>query len=137
MLAAVTYTYQGQHYEVHFRHVHALLPVKLRRGGVALLPWGRRKTQPGKLPYGGCIHLNAIYAGLWQPYHPRPVRLDLESFMILDYENHPRWYDQKNSLADIQGLVARLGSEQRVYVVVIDPRIEFDYHAVWPRCVFA
>ena len=35
MLAAVTYTYQGQHYEIHFKHDHAMLPVKLRQSGVS------------------------------------------------------------------------------------------------------
>lgn len=136
MLSAITYTYQNQHYEINFKNLNARIPLRLKSGEITLVPWGRRKSQPGKLPLGGTIHLDSIYTGQFNKLQPRPVKVILDSFMIYDFDNQPHWYDNTNSLGTVQGIVLRHEYEQRGYIVVIQPDIEFAYHSMWPRYIF-
>lgn len=54
--------------------------------------------------------------------------------MEKDIEGHSHWLDLTQGQY-IQGLVAREGSEQRVYVVTITPEMSDTVHERWPRVV--
>ena len=137
MLDEVTYSWHGKEFEVSFsRHHAAKLPVKLKDKQTKLIPWGRHKSQPGELLFGSFVHLDMIYSGRLNKFKPRSVKLPVKSFKVYDFEQRAHWYEVINGQY-IQGMVASMHSEQRVYIVVIDPDNELDYHPVWPRIIWA
>lgn len=117
---------------MYFPNPKALLPVKKKNGEISLLPWGRRKDQPGKLPLGGWARLDSIYAGHWERYFPKAVKLPISSFMENDIEGHSQWHDLTKGKW-VQGLVAREGHEQRIYIVTILPEQSEAIYTRWPR----
>lgn len=134
MCGGVYYTHNEQDVRVYFPNPKAMLPVKTLPGNVLLLPWGRRQEQAGKLPLGGWARLDSIYAGRWDRWFPKPVKLPIKSFMEKDIEGHSHWFDLTQGQW-IQGLVARDGSEQRVYVVTITPEMSDAVHERWPKVI--
>lgn len=134
MCGGVYYSHQGQDVRVYFPNPKAQLPVRIRGGGIELLPWGRRKDQKGELPLGGWARLDSIYAGRWDRWFPVPVKLPIKQFMEKDLEGSSHWYDLTPGQW-IQGLVARDGHEQRVYVVTVEPQLADAVHDRWPRLV--
>jgi hypothetical protein len=104
----------------------------MRRGGVELLPWGRRPAQAGSLPLGSRARLETIYTGRWDRWFPVPVKLPVQSFMEKDLEGRSHWYDLTRGQW-IQGLVARCRHERRVYVVTVEPELPDSIHDRWPR----
>ena len=134
MCGGVYYTHLNQDIRVYFPNPKAVLPVKTRSGAVELLPWGRRKEQKGALPLGGWARLDSIYTGRWDRWFPVPVKLPIKQFMEKDLEGHTRWYDLTRGQW-IQGLVARINHEQRVYVVTVEPELADAVHDRWPRLI--
>jgi hypothetical protein len=134
MCGGVYYNHQGADIRVYFPNPKAMLPVRTRRGDIALLPWGRRKDQQGALPLGGWARLDSIYSGRWDRWFPVPVKLPIKQFMEKDLEGSSHWYDLTRGQW-IQGLVARDGHEQRVYVVTVEPQLADAVHDRWPRLV--
>ncbi len=136
MCGGVQFKHEGQTFKVYFPNPQAVLPVHLKAGGHLLLPWGRRKEEPGALPAGGWARHESILAGKWDRFFPKPVRLDLEAFMEKDNQGKSHWYPLTASNA-VQALVARDGDEQRVYVVTITPELpdQATIHSRWPRIV--
>lgn len=134
MCGGVYYTHNEQDVRVYFPNPKAMLPVRQKTGEIILLPWGRRQDQNGALPLGGWARLDAIYAGRWDRWFPKAVKLNIKSFMEKDIESHSHWFDLTQGQW-IQGLVAREGSEQRVYVVTITPEMSDAVHERWPRVV--
>lgn len=132
MCGGVYYQALGTELRVYFPNPKACLPVKTKRGEVVLLPWGRRPAQAGVLPLGGWARLESLYAGHWDRWFPVPVKLPIHSFMEKDIEGQARWYDITAGKW-VQGLVAREGKEQRVYVVTIEPHMSDAVHERWPR----
>ncbi len=132
MCGGVFYFGEGQETRVYFPNPKACLPVKRNNNEIALLPWGRRKEQAGQLPMGGWARLDSIYAGRWDRWFARPVKLPITSFMEKDIEGNSHWFDITEGKW-IQGLVARAGYEQRVYVVTIVPEMVDAIHERWPR----
>lgn len=120
---------------IFFPNPKAVLPVLMSDGEVKLMAWGRRQKQPGNLPMTGWARLDSIYAGRWDKYFPKPVKIPVLSFMEKDLEGVSHWYDlQKGQF--IQGLIAREGNEKRIYVVTIEPELEdAQIHSRWPRIV--
>jgi hypothetical protein len=102
---------------VYFRDAGATLPVKLRSGGVRLIPWGRRRYQRGSLPVGACAEWESIKAGAWVSYQPIPVKLAVDHYMRDEAGFHD-WFELGEGQY-LQGLVANYGGEQRVYVVTV------------------
>ena len=133
MCQGVYYSVGNTDVRVHFPNPNAKLPVKTKHG-IVVLPWGRRKSQPGSLPLGGRVPLNAIYSGHWEKWFPVPVLLMVKSFMVLDIEGHPHWHDLTNGKY-LQGLVARHKYEQRVYVVTIEADLIDTQYELWPRII--
>jgi len=134
MCGGVYYTVAGQDIRVYFPNPKATLPVKMKDRNVELLPWGRRKEQAGVLPLGGWARLDSIYAGRWDKWFPKPVKLPIKSFMEKDLEGQSHWFDLTKGQC-IQGLVARDKHEQRIYVVTITPELEDAVHSRWPRII--
>ncbi|OOZ39717.1 hypothetical protein BOW53_10385 [Solemya pervernicosa gill symbiont] len=132
MCGGVYYTHNGLDTRFYFPNPKAKLPVRQRSGSVALLPWGRRQEQRGVLPLGGWARLDSIYGGRWDRWFPVPVKLPLKSFMERDIEGQSHWFDLVRGQW-IQGLVARDGSEQRIYIVTVEPELESAVHERWPR----
>lgn len=99
-----------------------------------MVTWGRRRGEPGELPLGGWARLESIRAGVWDRWQPQPVRLRLQGFMEKDIEGESHWFELTPGQW-VQGLVARQGGEQRVYVVTITPEMPEAIHHRWPRIV--
>ena len=134
MCGGVYYTIKGQDIRVYFPNPKATLPVTMKDKSIELLPWGRRKEQAGLLPLGGWARLDSIYAGRWDKWFPKPVKLPIKSFMEKDLEGHSHWFDLTKGQC-IQGLVARDKYEQRLYVVTITPEMEDAVHNRWPKII--
>ncbi|MES9855958.1 MAG: hypothetical protein ABW166_05060 [Sedimenticola sp.] len=132
MCGGVYYLIEGQEVRTYFPNPKAQLPVKTRAGGIERLPWGRRKSQAGKLPLGGWARLESIYEGRWDRWFPTPVKLNISQFMEKDIEGGSHWYDLTPGKW-VQGLVAHWDNERRVYVVTITPEMEDAAHDRWPR----
>lgn len=135
MCGAAYYNFGSETLRVYFSNPKAMLPVLIKDGSIALLPWGRRLEQQGKLPLTGWAKIESIYCGKWECFFPKPVKIPVLSFMEKDLEGNPHWYDlQKGQY--IQGLIAREGNERRVYVVTLEPEPEVQQiHSRWPRGV--
>lgn len=132
MCTAVLYVYRGQDMRFYFQNAKATLPVKSKNNDVLLIPWGRRIEQHGVLPKGATVALDTIYAGRWDRWFPRPVKLPITQFMQLDIEGGTHWFDIPKGKW-IQGLIAREKHEQRVYIVTIEPVENDAIYASWPR----
>jgi hypothetical protein len=132
MCSGVYYSHKGREVRVFFPHPKATLPVKTRGGDLLLLPWGRRQRQVGRLPLGGWARLETVYAGRWDRWFPRAVKLPVQGFMERDMEGRSHWYELTKGQW-IQGLVARDNQEQRLYVVTVEPEREDAMHERWPR----
>jgi hypothetical protein len=135
MCGGVHFLYGEDFLRMYFPNPKAMLPAIKKDGTLELIPWGRRQTQEGKLPITGWAKIESIYAGKWERYFPKPVKIPVLSFMEKDFEGNSRWYDlQKGQF--IQGLVAREGNEKRIYVVTLEPELEdAQIHSRWPRVI--
>lgn len=134
MCGGVEYRFHGENFKTYFPNPASTLPVKTADGDVMQIPWGRRQQQAGRLPLGGWARLESIYGGRWDRFSPVPVQLPVDRFMEKDHEGTSHWYEITNGQV-IQGLVARLNHERRVYVVTIEPKLEDAIHERWPRIV--
>ena len=132
MCIGVDYCYRDESFRVYFARPKAALPVRTRSGDDILLPWGRRRSQQGALPLGGCARLDSIYAGRWNKWFPVPVKLCVQAFMEQDLEGRERWFELPRGKW-IQGLVARERYERRVYVVTVEPHHPESLYERWPR----
>lgn len=132
MCTAVLYAYRGQDMRLFFQNTKATLPVKSKKNDVLLIPWGRRIEQQGVLPKGATVALDAIYAGRWDRWFPKPVKLPITQFMQMDIEGRTHWFDLPKGKW-IQGLIAREKHEQRVYIVTIEPIENDAIYTSWPR----
>ncbi len=132
MCGGIYFSFEGEELRIYFPNPKAVLPVLRKDGSVVLMPWGRRKEQAGMLPLGGWARLDSIHAGRWDRWFPVPVKLPIKSFMEKDIEGSTRWYDLTKGKY-VQGLIAREGSEQRVYVVTVEPERDDAEHERWPR----
>lgn len=136
MCGGVLYQHEEQEIRTFFPHPRARLPVVQRHGGSRLVVWGRRREENGNLPLGGWARLESIKAGRWSRWQPRPVRLSLSAFMEKDIQGQSHWFPLIAGQW-VQGLLARQGEEQRVYVVTITPQMPDAVHERWPRIVSA
>lgn len=132
MCGGAYYLLNGEPQRVYFPNPQARLPVQRRDRESLLLPWGRRKQQPGNLPLGGWARLDSVYSGRWDRWFPKPVKIPLLSFMERDIEGISHWFDITPGHW-IQGLLAQERNEIRIYVVTIEPEMESALHERWPR----
>lgn len=135
MCWAVRFIHDGSDRQSRFERGGATLPVSTRRGAqILLLPWGRRPAERGHLPIGGWAKLTHIQAGVWDKFHPRPIKLAVMAFAERDVTGREQWF-QVTKGQFIQACLARHGTEQRVYVVTLDCALEETEFERWPRVV--
>jgi hypothetical protein len=138
MCSGIYFDIDGQDAQYLFDNPRAVLPVIMSDGTVSFVPWGRRNNQEGRLPLGGWAWLHDVYAGRWNRYFPKPVKIAAKAFMEYRYDKIPKWHTIVKDQY-IQGLVALHKeegvSEQRLYVVLIEPGIEDQEYPRWPKIV--
>ena len=132
MCGGVRFKANGDELTIYFPNPKAIMPVRLKNGKHSLVAWGRRELQPGFLPRGGWARIDSIYAGKWNHYNPVPVKLDVEAFMEKDKDDVSQWYELQEE-EFIQGLIATLGTEQRLYVVTQVSEKSNHKSNRWPR----
>lgn len=132
MCYGVLYDHEGHSLQSHFSRASAVLPVCTKTGGHVLVPWGRRPDEPGALPVGASARHEDILAGEWDYFFPKPVCLAINAIAEPTKRGKVRWAPVVRSNA-LQGVVARDGEEQRVYIVTI-PVVLPEVAAQQQRC---
>jgi hypothetical protein len=119
------------------------VPVLMRSGEVRWIEWGAPAAlhltspeAPGyflKFPEGHWVDLVTLRAGAWWQYKPRPVKIAAAAFGVhLELE---QWIPLKPGQY-LQGALATVFSEQRVYIVTEPPPAKFALaKPCWPRVV--
>jgi putative SOS response-associated peptidase YedK len=141
MCAGVEIEGQEKAARIYFPVTTAMLPVLMKDGSVVNLPWGARREENAgnggqrRWPEGGWARLESIKAGRWNAYEPVPVKIPARGYMEKDNEGRSHWFKLESG-EYIQGLVASIGEERRVYVVTIETPPQFaQVHDRWPRIV--
>lgn len=134
MCQAIFYPEAHQTLKIDFNQQQAKLPVLLKAGGVMWLPWGRRQLQKGGLPLGGWARLESIEEGKWDEFFPKPVKIPVHGFSEVDFEGRSHYFKLVKQQS-IQGLLARLDQELRVYIVTITPERCDAVFARWPKVI--
>ena len=141
MCAGVEIEGQEKAARVYFPVPTATLPVMMKDGSVANLRWGARNEELAagdgwpRWPKGGWARLESVKAGRWKALDPLPVKIPAKGYMEKDGEGRSHWFALEPGQY-IQGLVARIGDERRVYVVTVASPPEFAHiHDRWPRVV--
>jgi len=146
MCCAIEIEIEGKRIKVYFPHPKARLPARRQGGGAVILPWGARGAEHAldpvtkeitkwKWPQGGWARLESIDAGRWDSYSPLPARIPALSYMEKDADEASHWFDLEPGRF-IQGLVAQLLGERRIYVVTVPAPKQFAHiHDRWPRFV--
>lgn len=126
----------GKLWKVYFPSPKAALPVQQPDGSVEWVKWGRRKEESAKgFIQGGWARIDSIRQGKWECMNPRPALLAVEAFMEKDAERNSHWIAVPEGKA-VQGLLATLNDETRLYVVTEDTPPEYAWvHDRWPRLV--
>jgi len=139
MPEAVTFSYQEKIYTIYFAQTKAVLPVKLKSGVSKLVTWGRRDKEISEMPLGGWARLTSVKnekGNRWHAYFPQAVQLPILKFMEKDFEGNVCWYEVTKGKC-IQGLLARVENEFRIYIVTIDPEDLNNCHYRWPHIITA
>lgn len=134
MCQTIYYREQHRMRKIAFREDHAKIPVQLKKGGIIWLPWGRHQQELGQLPMGGWAPLDAILAGKWDEFMPKPIKIPIEGFDEEDIAGQPHYF----KLVDgqfIQGLLGRVDKELRAYIVTIQPTRRESIFGRWPKIV--
>ncbi len=132
MANGVFFKRDGADVRFYFPNPKAVLPVLTRSNAMQFITWGRRKKEKSALPLGGWAPLESVQSGYWDEWQPRPVKLPLTQFMEQDIFGNTQWFDITDGQF-IQGLLARDGKEQRVYIVTILPQFGVSVYQRWPR----
>jgi hypothetical protein len=134
MCQAIFYPEAQSFRKIEFHQPQAKLPVLLKVGGVMWLPWGRHQLQKGQLPLGGWARLNSIVEGKWDSFFPKPVKIPAQGFTEVDFEGQSHYFKLVKGQA-VQGLLARVDQELRVYIVTITPERSDAVFARWPKII--
>jgi len=146
MCAGIEYLRDGKRVAVYFDSNSPELPVRQRGGTVRFCRWAARSAHyfspdnlggyAAKFPETCCAPLADIKVGKWTAYAPRPVRIVACRIIQLDRMIGPVYF-ALNAGEFIQGLVASIGSHERVYVVTVpSPTERADRWPEWPRIVW-
>ena len=136
---------QGTLYRTSFGAPQARLVTGFAEfGGIRFYRWGARRPcyyaddnigGAKRFPEESGARLADIQAKKWQSYEPRPVPILASRFIQLDRMIGPVYFALKAG-EFIQGLLASIGSHERVYVVTVPPPAEHaDRWPEWPRIV--
>ena len=136
MPEAVIFTYQQKTYTIYYSQANAKLPLQLKNGEIKLVTWGRRENENSELPLGGWARLVNIKSenNKWNMYLPRAVRIPINKFMEKNFEGKSCWYEVTKGKC-VQGLLAQIDNEYRLYIVTIDPEDLMNCHYRWPNII--
>ena len=141
MCAGVEIEGQEKSKRVYFPVPTAALPVLMRDGSVAMMRWGARNEEHAegekrpRWPKGGWARIESVKSGRWKAYDPQPVKIPAKGYMEKDGEGQSHWFALEQGQY-IQGLVASIGEERRVYVVTENAPPQYAHiHDRWPRIV--
>jgi len=141
----IEYLRDGERVSVYFDSNRPDLAGRVRGGRIRFYRWGARSAQyfspdnlggyAAKFPETCCAALADIRAGKWTAFGPRPIRIVASRIIQLDRIIGPVYFALKAG-EFIQGLLASIGSHERVYVVTVPPPAEHaDRWPEWPRIV--
>lgn len=110
------------------------LPALLRNGGLSWLRWGERHgTKDSPFHHGPCARLESIQSNKWDHFAPRPVKIPVDRYMERDQKGRPYWVKVEPGQF-LQGMIATVGGDQRIYVVTVETPPEFAHvQPRWPR----
>src|SRR6266516_7945811 len=137
MPESVIFHYQHKIHTVSFTQSQAVLPVKLKNGNIKLVTWGRREKENSEMPLGGWARLVSIKNerdNRWNLYLPKPVQIPINKFMEKDFEGKACWYEVTGGKC-MQGLLANVQNEYRVYIVTVEPEDLMNCHYRWPNII--
>jgi len=118
-----------------WRDADVTLPVLMKGGTISWLKWGERHGVQSAFVQGPCARLDSIQAGKWQRFNPTPVKIPITRYMERNQKGAPYWVKVEDGQY-LQGLVATVNGEQRVYVVTVDAPPEFRHvQDRWPRVI--
>lgn len=122
--------------EMHlWRDAEVKLPVLNKDGSISWLRWGERHGVKSAFVQGPCARLDSIQLGKWQRFKPVPVKIPIDRYMERDNKGAPYWVKVQAGQY-LQGLVATVNDEQRVYVVTIEAPKQFRHVSErWPRII--
>ncbi|WP_211830580.1 hypothetical protein [Kistimonas asteriae] len=136
MPIGVIYRFDQKECACRFCLPGARLPVLTRDGEMQLLLWGRRRLDAchGDFPFGGWARLHNIQGGRWNRFSPVPVKIPAQAFFEQDVSGQEHRFPVTEGQY-LQGLVSRIGREQRVYVVTLETSLDDMCFERWPRLV--
>lgn len=145
MCIGIEFYLQGEQRRVYYDSPAPEVPVRLRGGAIGFYTWGARSAAyfeagnitgwGAKFPETGYAPLVEIHADKWARLEPRPVRIFASRFMQVDAWSVPHYFALKPG-EYIQGLLASIGLNQRVYVVTVPLPPEHAHERwEWPRIV--
>lgn len=122
--------------EMHlWRDAEVKLPVLNKDGSISWLFWGERHGVKSSFVQGPCARLDSIQLGKWQRFNPVPVKIPIDRYMERDNKGAPYWVKVQAG-QHLQGLVATINDEQRVYVVTVEAPNQFRHVSErWPRII--
>ena len=126
---------QLQDNKIFFPHPSAKLPIRKRDGAIDWITWGKRREEMCIFPEGGWARLSSVKDGRWTRMSPKPVQIIADRFMQKDADGQRYWFDLEEG-EFIQGLMAFINGEPRVYVVTEEAPAETEtamIHPRWPR----
>jgi putative SOS response-associated peptidase YedK len=141
MCAGVELKGQDKTFRIYFPVPEAQLPVLRRDGSELMLTWGARGGEHAaghpqiRWPQGGWARLESIRSGRWDRFAPQSVKIPARGFMEKDADGKSHWF-KLDAGQFLQGLIAHVGEERRVYIVTVKPPPERAHiHDRWPRIV--
>jgi len=133
MCGGVSYKSNGKVIKTYFPIPMAQLPILKRDKSYEMLIWGRRREENGDFPLGGWARHESIQNGVWDKYQPQPVKIPVDNFMEKDKDRVSHWFDLEDGQF-LQGLIAHLGQDRRIYVVTVEPKANA-IHDRMPRVI--
>ena len=144
MCIGVEYFRDGEPVRVYVTQGGAQVPVRLRNGRIVTVKWGARAGVPGveddtgaghirTWPEGGWAPLDDVHAEKWHKFDPKPVKITVNRFVVVDEHQLPRWTFLKKGQY-LQGLLAHARGDRRVYVVTVHTP-EGLPGVAWPRII--
>lgn len=119
MCQAIRFTIHNQSITVNFADPNPCVPVLMRNGNLQIIPWGNPSKIHSFFPPGSTVHINDLRLDKLRYFHPRAVSILCQAYMLLDENNHERWFDlETQNKHGLKAITTRVNDKDRVYIVV-------------------